>query len=226
MKPKIAIEHLYKIYNEGKESEFTALKNITLSVGADEIIILKGVSGSGKSTLLSLMAAFSKPSRGTILIDGENISKLPDIFASKFRNKEIGFIFQSFNLIEGLSVSENVRIPLVLEPLEKKEIDQKVEKALQLANIAHKSQQNIADLSGGEKQRCAIARALVNNPSIIFADEPTANLDKENSLKFIEVLEKFKTLKKCVVVATHDSLFDDLPFVSQYINITDGELVL
>ncbi len=226
MKPKIAIEHLYKIYNEGKESEFAALKDITLSVGADEIIILKGVSGSGKSTLLSLMAAFSKPSRGTILIDGENISKLPDIFASKFRNKEIGFIFQSFNLIEGLSVSENVRIPLVLEPLEKKEIDQKVEKALQLANIAHKSQQNIADLSGGEKQRCAIARALVNNPSIIFADEPTANLDKENSLKFIEVLEKFKTLKKCVVVATHDSLFDDLPFVSQYINITDGELVL
>lgn len=226
MKPKIAIEHLYKIYNEGKESEFAALKDITPSVGADEIIILKGVSGSGKSTLLSLMAAFSKPSRGTILIDGENISKLPDIFASKFRNKEIGFIFQSFNLIEGLSVSENVRIPLVLEPLEKKEIDQKVEKALQLANIAHKSQQNIADLSGGEKQRCAIARALVNNPSIIFADEPTANLDKENSLKFIEVLEKFKTLKKCVVVATHDSLFDDLPFVSQYINITDGELVL
>lgn len=222
---KIAIENLYKIYNEDLESEFTALKNINLHIESDEIIVIKGVSGSGKSTLLALMAAFSKPSKGKVLIDGENISKLPDMFASRFRNKEVGFIFQSFNLIEGLSVFENVKIPLVLDNLHLNEIDKKVNNALKLANISHKSEQDVADLSGGEKQRCAIARALVNDPSIIFADEPTANLDRENSLKFIDVLETFKTLHKCVVVATHDSLFDNLPFVDRYIQISDGEIV-
>lgn len=222
---KIVVENLYKIYNEGLESEFVALKNINLHIDSDEIVVIKGVSGSGKSTLLSLMAAFSKPSKGKVLIDGENVSKLPDIFASRFRNKEVGFIFQSFNLIEGLSVFENVKIPLVLEKLRAEEIDQKVNKALKLANISHKSAQNVADLSGGEKQRCAIARALVNDPSIIFADEPTANLDRENSLKFIDVLETFKVLKKCVIVATHDSLFDNLPFVDSYVQISDGEIV-
>ncbi len=222
---KIVIENLYKIYNEDKESEFTALKDINLKVASNELMILRGVSGSGKSTLLSLMAAFSKPSRGKILIDGENISKLPDFFASEFRNRDIGFIFQSFNLIEGLSLFENVKIPLVLHPYSTQEIEEKVHHALNLANIMHKAEQNVADLSGGEKQRCAIARALVNNPSIILADEPTANLDKANSLKFIEVLEKFKNMKKCVVVATHDTLFNDLSFVDNYVNISDGEIL-
>ncbi len=225
MRPKIEVKHLYKIYNEEKENEFTALKDINLQVGSNDIVILKGVSGSGKSTLLSILAAFSKPSKGKVLIDGENISKLPDTFASVFRNKEIGFIFQSFNLIDGLSLYENVKIPLVLESYSKEEIERKVQRALELANIAHKKSQNISDLSGGEKQRCAIARALVNDPAIIFADEPTANLDRANSLKFIEELEKFKELKKCVVVATHDTLFDNLPFVDQYIQIVDGEIV-
>ncbi len=222
---KIVIENLYKIYNEGKDSEFTALKDINLKVASDELMILRGVSGSGKSTLLSLMAAFSKPSRGKVLIDGENISKLPDLFASDFRNMEVGFIFQSFNLIEGLSLFENVKIPLVLHPYSAQEIEEKVHIALNLANIMHKAEQNVADLSGGEKQRCAIARALVNDPSIILADEPTANLDRANSLKFIEVLEKFKEMKKCVVVATHDTLFNNLSFVDNYVNISDGEIL-
>jgi len=220
----IVIDNLYKIYNEGKQSEFSALKNISLSIDDGQIVIVKGVSGSGKSTLLSVIAAFSKPSKGKILIDGENISKLPDIFASNFRNEKIGFIFQSFNLIEGLSVADNILAPLVLTSDTQKEVDKKLEIALNLANISHKKEQNVADLSGGEKQRCAIARALVNNPSIILADEPTANLDKENSLKFVEILKKLKELKKIVIVATHDTVFDNLPFVDKYVNITNGEL--
>ncbi len=221
----ITIDSLYKTYNEGKESEFTALQNISLNIDKGEIVIIRGVSGSGKSTLLSMIAAFSKPSSGKILIENENISKLPDIFASNFRNKKIGFIFQSFNLIEGLSVADNVLAPLILSSHTQDDIEAKLEMALGLANIRHKRDQDVADLSGGEKQRCAIARALVNNPSIILADEPTANLDRENSLKFIEILKKFKELKKIVIVATHDTIFDDLPFVDSYVSIADGELV-
>jgi len=222
---KITINNLYKIYNEGKESEFQALRGIDLSIKDGEIVVIKGVSGSGKSTLLSLIAAFSKPSSGKILIDGENISKLPDIFASKFRNEKIGFIFQSFNLIDGLSVKDNVLSPMVLTSLGQDTINKRLKIALNLANIEHKENQNIADLSGGEKQRCAIARALVNNPSIILADEPTANLDKENSLKFLEILKKFKELKKIVIVATHDTIFDELPFVDKYVDMSDGKFV-
>ncbi len=222
---KILIENLYKIYNENKENEFCALKNINLEINNGEIIILKGKSGSGKSTLLSLIGGITKPTRGNMIVNGENISKLPDIFVSKYRNEEVGFIFQSFNLINGLDTYDNVLAPLVLKNFKAKEIDDKVNLALDLANIKHKAKQRVESLSGGEKQRCAIARALVMNPSIILADEPTANLDKSNSLIFIEMLKKFKDLKKTVIVATHDAMFDNLDFVDRYIDIKDGEIL-
>ncbi len=222
---KILIENLYKIYNENKENEFCALKNINLEINNGEIIILKGKSGSGKSTLLSLIGGITKPTRGNMIVNDENISKLPDIFVSKYRNEEVGFIFQSFNLINGLDTYDNVLAPLVLKNFKAKEIDDKVNLALDLANIKHKAKQSVESLSGGEKQRCAIARALVMEPSIILADEPTANLDKSNSLIFIEMLKKFKDLKKTVIVATHDAMFDNLDFVDRYIDIKDGEIL-
>ncbi len=225
MMKKILIENLYKIYNENKENEFYALKNINLEINNGEIIILKGKSGSGKSTLLSVIGGISKPTQGNMVVNGENISKLPDIFVSKYRNEEVGFIFQSFNLINGLNTYDNVLAPLVLKNFRAKEIDDKVNLALELANIKHKAKQSVESLSGGEKQRCAIARALVMNPSIILADEPTANLDKSNSLIFIEILKKFKDLKKTVIVATHDTMFDNLDFVDRYIDIKDGEII-
>ncbi len=221
---KIQLKNLNKIYNETKENEFTALKNINLSVNDGEIIILRGKSGSGKSTLLSIIAGLTKPTSGDVIVNNENISKLPDIYVSKYRNKEIGFIFQSFNLVSGLSTYENVLAPLVLSGFKQEVLDEKITKALEIANISHKAKQNIESLSGGEKQRCAIARALVMNPSIILADEPTANLDKSNSLIFIEMLKKFKSLNKTVLVATHDSLFENLDFVDRYIDIKDGSL--
>ncbi len=221
----IEVKNLYKIYNENKENEFTALKNINLSVENGQTIILKGVSGSGKSTLLSILGGISKPSSGDLVVDGENIAKLPDIYASRYRNNDIGFIFQSFNLLDGLSVYENVLAPLSLDAtLGYKKIDTMINKALEIANIKHKSLNAISDLSGGEKQRCAIARALVKNPSIILADEPTANLDKGNSLLFVDMLKTFKELKKTVIVATHDVIFDGLDIVDKYINMNDGEL--
>ena len=225
MKSKILVRNLYKIYNENKENEFFALKDININVNNGEIVIIKGISGSGKSTLLSLMGALSKPSKGDILVEEQNIAKLPDIFSSRYRNEEVGFIFQSFNLVDGLSVYDNVKAPLVLSNSKTSELNQKIKTALELANISHKSQQMVSNLSGGEKQRCAIARALVNTPSIILADEPTANLDRNNSLKFVDILKKFKELNKTVVVATHDSIFDDLPFIDKYIHIENGVVI-
>lgn len=224
MMKKIQLKNLNKIYNETKQNQFTALNNIKLSVNDGEMIILRGKSGSGKSTLLSIIAGLTKPTSGDVIVNNENISKLPDIYVSKYRNEQIGFIFQSFNLISGLSTYENVLAPLVLSGFKQEILDKKITKALEIANISHKAKQNIESLSGGEKQRCAIARALVMNPSIILADEPTANLDKSNSLIFIEMLKKFKSLNKTVIVATHDSLFEDLDFVDRYIDIKDGSL--
>lgn len=222
---KIEIRDVQKVYNANKQNEFHALKNINLYVEEGEMLILKGVSGSGKSTLLSLLGALSKPTNGEILVDGLNIAKLPDIMSSRYRHKEIGFIFQSFNLLEGLSVSENILAPLALTNLAQAELQEHINRAMKLANIEHKKDQNVGSLSGGERQRCAIARALVMNPCIILADEPTANLDKNNSLGFIEILKKFKELKKTVIIATHDSIFDNLDFIDRYVHIVDGEIV-
>ena len=220
----IKISNLYKTFNEGKPNEFSALKNVNLSIGAGETLILKGVSGSGKSTLLSIIGALSKPSSGEVLVGGRNISKLPDAAASDFRRSQIGFIFQAFNLLEALSVKQNIIAPLTLLNLSGRELDERAQNAMELANIAHKKDQIASKLSGGEKQRCAIARALVTDAPIILADEPTANLDRQNSLAFIEILRRFKELKKTVVVATHDALFDELSFVDRYENIAGGEI--
>jgi lipoprotein-releasing system ATP-binding protein lolD len=221
----IKISNLYKTFNEGKPNEFCALKNVNLGIGAGETLILKGVSGSGKSTLLSIIGALSKPSSGEVLVGGRNISKLPDVVASNFRNSQIGFIFQAFNLLEALSVKQNIIAPLTLLNLSGRELDVRAQNAMEIANIAHKKDQIASKLSGGEKQRCAIARALVTDAPIILADEPTANLDRQNSLAFIEILRRFKELKKTVVVATHDALFDELSFVDRYENIAGGEIV-
>lgn len=220
----IEIKDLNKIFNENQQNEFCVLKNINIFVEKNSCIILKGVSGSGKSTLLSIIAGMDKPTNGSVKIDNENISKLPDLHASEFRNKKIGFIFQSFNLFNELTVLENIQIPLIPQNLNKKNFDSKVTKALELANISHKKNEYVYNLSGGEKQRCAIGRALVNEPNIILCDEPTANLDLENSLKFIEVLKELKNIGKTIIVATHDSIFDNLEFVDKTIHIKNGNI--
>ena len=163
-----------------------------------------------------------KPTSGDIKIDDESIAKLPDLHASNFRAKKLGFIFQSYNLFNELNVKDNVSIPLIPLGYSQKRIDDMSKTALTLANIEHKKDELVYNLSGGEKQRCAIARALVNNPDIILCDEPTANLDHDNSMKFIESLREFKKLNKTIIVATHDPIFEELDFVDEIINIKNG----
>jgi putative ABC transport system ATP-binding protein len=218
----IKITKLNKIFNENTKKEFHALKDINIEIKTSSCVILKGVSGSGKSTLLSIIGTLLKPTSGDIKIDDESIAKLPDLHASNFRAKKLGFIFQSYNLFNELNVKDNISIPLIPLGFSQKQIDDMSKAALTLANIEHKKDELVYNLSGGEKQRCAIARALVNNPDIILCDEPTANLDHDNSMKFIESLREFKKLNKTIIVATHDPIFEDLDFVDEVINIKNG----
>ena len=218
----IKITKLNKIFNENTKKEFHALKDINIQIETSSCIILKGVSGSGKSTLLSIIGTLLKPTSGEIKIDDESIAKLPDLHASNFRAKKLGFIFQSYNLFNELNVKDNISIPLIPLGFSQKQIDIMSLVALKLANIEHKKDELVYNLSGGEKQRCAIARALVNNPDIILCDEPTANLDHDNSMKFIESLREFKKLNKTIIVATHDPIFEELDFVDEIINIKNG----
>jgi len=221
----INIRGVSLVYNQGKQNEFCALKNINLDINNGELVILKGVSGSGKSTLLSLIALLQKPTSGEILIDGTNIAKLPDAFCSELRHKRLGLVFQNFNLIEGLSVYENLLAPFALTNFKANVREEMIKRALELANIAHKRDENVSNLSGGERQRCAVARALSMDADIILADEPTANLDRDNARAFLGLLESFKALKKSVVVATHDSIFDELSATDRTLSLQNGEIV-
>lgn len=221
----INIRGVSLVYNQGKQNEFCALKNINLDINNGELVILKGISGSGKSTLLSLIALLQKPTSGEILIDGTNIAKLPDAFCSEFRHKRLGLVFQNFNLIEGLSVYENLLAPFALTNFKANVREEMIKKALSLANISHKRDENVSNLSGGERQRCAVARALSMDADIILADEPTANLDRQNARAFLGLLESFKALKKSVIVATHDSIFDELSATDRVVGLQNGEIV-
>ncbi|WP_323659847.1 ABC transporter ATP-binding protein [Aliarcobacter butzleri] len=220
----IKIKNLNKIFYENTNKEFYALKDINLNIKKSSCVVLKGVSGSGKSTLLSLIATLQKPTSGEIVVEDESIAKLPDFHASNFRARKIGFIFQSFNLFNELSVKDNISLPLIPLGFSQKQIDEKVINTLKLANILHKKDELVSNLSGGEKQRCAIARALVNDCEIILCDEPTANLDYENSKNFIEILKELKELKKTIIIATHDPIFDNLDFVDSEIFIKNGQI--
>ena len=200
------------------------LKGISLEVAEGECVVLSGVSGSGKSTLLAIIASLMKASSGEIEVNNTNINKLNDIRLSDFRLNVIGFVPQTFHLFEMLNVRENILPSLLLLDLDAQELEKRVIESMQLAQIEHKSASVVSTLSGGEKQRCTIARALINNPKVLLFDEPTANLDKENTLKFIELLHTLKGKGKTILIATHDPLISELEFIDKIISIKDGSI--
>jgi len=216
---------MIKLVNAVKtyEGNVEALKATTLEFKEGEFVVLKGVSGSGKSTILSLIAGLLKPTSGEVIVDGKHISKLPDHFCSEFRRDNIGFIFQRYNLIPTLSVRENILLPLLPKNLAKEQMQEKFQRAVELFNIKHKEESLVKNLSGGEQQRVAIARANVNNPKIILADEPTANLDAKLSLDFIEIMRGLKASNRTIILATHDPLFFNLDFVDKIIEVKEGQ---
>jgi len=222
----IELKNIFKIYETNSIEKVTALKDINLSFNEGELIVLKGASGSGKSTILSLIASLSKPTTGEVIVDKKKISKLPDNFASIYRRDNIGFIFQKYNLITTLTVQENILLPLIPLNLNTSLAQKKLERVMKMFQIEHKKDSLVKNLSGGEQQRVAIARANVNNPKIIIADEPTANLDKKLSLSFIEIIKKLKSENKTIIIATHDPLFFNLDIVDREITISDGTAIL
>ena len=221
----ITLKNTTKIYEINKNNSVTALDNITLEVREGELVVLKGVSGSGKSTILSLIAALTKPTMGEVIVNEKRISKLPDNFASDYRQEDIGFIFQKYNLIPTLSVEDNILLPLVPTNPDEVEAKAKLDRVMEQFNIAHKKDTMVRSLSGGEQQRVAIARAHVNDPKIIIADEPTANLDEKLSLDFIEILRGLKESGKTIIIATHDPLFFDLDIVDRVIEVQGGKIL-
>ena len=219
----IIIKSLYKEFSS-VDTTFHALKNINLEIADGEVLVIKGISGSGKSTLLSIIGAIMKPTSGSVEVDGENIVSYTDYFASSYRQNKLGFITQSFHLFDAFTVEENLFSALALSDLTPKEIEKRVQEVSSVANISHKLNAVVTTLSGGEKQRCIIARALVNKPEIILCDEPTANLDRENSLMFVDIIKRLKEMGKTVIIATHDPLFESLEFVDKRVVMKDGEI--
>ena len=221
----IVLKDITKIYELNKNSTIKAIENISLDIKKGEFVVLKGVSGSGKSTILSLIAGLSKPTSGEVIVDNQRVSKLPDDFASDYRQKSIGFIFQKYNLIPTLSVEDNILLPLVPTNPDEQEAKNKLNRVLEQFDITDKQHTIVRNLSGGEQQRVAIARALINNPKVIIADEPTANLDEKLSIDFINIIKTLKNENKTIIVATHDPLFFDLDIVDRVIEIKSGKII-
>jgi putative ABC transport system ATP-binding protein len=221
----IALNDIFKKFQINKKEQITALDNINLSFKEGELIVLKGASGSGKSTILSLIAGLSKPTSGEVLVDKKRVSKLPDKFLAQYRRENIGFIFQKYNLVPNLTAGENIILPLVPNNPDSEFLEKRLNKVLRMFEIFDKKDVAVMNLSGGEQQRVAIARAMINDPKIIIADEPTANLDEKLSRSFCDILKKLKQSSKTIIVATHDPIFFDLDFVDRTIEIKKGKII-
>ncbi|MDD5035303.1 MAG: ABC transporter ATP-binding protein [Methylococcaceae bacterium] len=220
----IELVNVRKIFNAGNPSEFSALNSVSLNIGENKITVLTGPSGSGKTTLLSIIGCMSRPSAGRVKLSGREITSLPERFLTDIRRKTFGFIFQQPNLIKGISVLENVMLPAYPLGEKRSHLKEKAMKGLDALNISGKAMAKVEWLSGGEAQRAAIVRALINDPSIIIADEPTAHLDTKLSYRFMEIVEKFKTEGKTVIITSHDPLVYQSAVVDRVIGLRDGKI--
>ncbi len=203
MQSIIKLEGIRKSYFMGKH-ELNVLKGIDLDIIKNEYVTLMGPSGSGKSTLMNILGCLDSPTAGKYILNGQDVSKMPDDELAEVRNKEIGFVFQQFNLLPRLSAAENVALPLVYAGLSKKLRMEKAMDVLNKVNLADRSHHRPNELSGGQCQRVAIARALVNDPSLILADEPTGNLDTKTSHEIMDIFGKIHSAGNTVVLVTHE----------------------
>jgi putative ABC transport system ATP-binding protein len=220
----IELKEVRKVFNLGKPNEYVALHGISLSIDANHITVFKGPSGSGKTTLLSLVGCMSRPTSGRIHLVDREITSLPERFLTEIRRKTFGFIFQQYNLIQGVTALENVMLPAY--PLGEKysTLKKRAMDLLTLFNISTKASSRMEWLSGGETQRVAIARALINNPSVVIADEPTAHLDTSLSMEFMAIMGRLKENGKTVLIASHDPIVSESPLVDRVLNLRDGRI--
>jgi putative ABC transport system ATP-binding protein len=220
--PIVAIRTLSKIYRQG-EIDVTALNRVSLDISASEFLVLMGPSGSGKSTLLHLIAGIDRPTSGELHVQGIDITRLNESQLADWRNQNVGFVFQSFNLVPVLTAYENVELPLLLTRLGRKERRRLVETALDLVGLGERMHHLPKQMSGGQEQRVAIARALVTDPSLVVADEPTGNLDAHSAHEVLSILQSLSADHgKTVIMVTHDP--KAAAFGSRQIHLEKGEL--
>lgn len=215
----IEVKNLERIY--GDVVKTYALKNTTFSIKEGEFVAIMGPSGSGKSTLMNILGLLDRPTKGKYYFNGEDVATFSDSKLAEFRNDKIGFIFQAFNLLPRTTVLKNTILPLTYTK-DKSNKEEKGKKILEKVGLSHRLENLTNEISGGEKQRVAIARALINNPNIIFADEPTGNLDSKSGVQVMEILEKLNDDGHTVILVTHET--KTAQYAERIMTIVDGEI--
>jgi len=221
----IELSAIRKAFNQGRENEFWALNGIDLDIPVRRVTALRGPSGSGKTTLLTVVGCLARPTSGRVRLNDEDISGLPERFLTDIRRKTFGFVFQQFNLIKGLSALENVMLPAYPLGLDWRTLKNRAQDLLENLRLAHRRDARVEWLSGGEQQRVAICRALINDPQVVIADEPTANLDTALAKEFMGILEMLKAQGKTVLLTSHDPLVVESALVDTVIGLRDGHVV-
>ena len=222
MEELITIRDMCKIYNPG-ENEVRALDHVNLAIHKNEFVAIIGQSGSGKSTLMNMLGCLDVPTSGTYLLNGKDVSHMTDDELSDIRNREIGFVFQGFNLIAGLTALDNVGIPLIYRGVPRKERMELSERALEKVGLAGRMTHKPSEMSGGQQQRVAIARAIAQAPPVILADEPTGNLDSNSTQEIMEILKGLHREGRTVILITHDN--EIAARAKRNIRIMDGKVV-
>jgi putative ABC transport system ATP-binding protein len=221
----IELQQVKKAFNQGLPSELWAIRGVNLTIHPNRVTVLKGPSGSGKTTLLSMIGCLARPTSGRITLDGRSLSGLPERFMTEIRRGTFGFIFQQFNLIKGLSTLENVMLPAYPLAPDHQQLKASAKELLQRFGLEQRAESRIEWLSGGEAQRAAICRALINDPQIVIADEPTANLDSRLSQEFMALIQGLRENGKTILISSHDAEVYDSPVIDTVVEMRDGLVV-
>ena len=218
----IVVEDLWKTYDMGSEQQVSALRGISLHIKDNEYVAIMGPSGSGKSTFMNLIGCLDSPSKGNYWLNSQLVSALDDDELARIRNKEIGFVFQTFNLLARATALHNVELPLIYNGTPAAERIERAKQALRNVNLETRMNHKPNELSGGQRQRVAIARALVNSPSIILADEPTGNLDSKTGVEIMALFDELQSRGNTIVLVTHEP--DIAEYAHRVVHIRDGEI--
>lgn len=221
----IRLHDIRKVFNAGKPNEFVAIEEVNLFINSRGVTALKGPSGSGKTTLLSILGCMARPTSGRITLQENEITSLPERFLTEIRRKTFGFMFQQFHLIKGITALENVMLPAYPNGEKYSILKKRAMALLELLNLSGKAFSKVEWLSGGEAQRIAIARALINDPAIIIADEPTAHLDTRLSGEFMDIMRQLKKEGKTIIIASHDPLVYESAVIDRIVEMRDGAVV-
>ena len=221
----LELANIRKVFNQGQHNEYWALKGIDLEIPPARVSVLKGPSGSGKTTLLTILGCLARPTEGRVRLNGEDISGLPERFLTEIRRRTFGFIFQQFILIRGLSAVENIILPGYPGGTPRAQLLARAEALLADLQLAHRRDAKVEWLSGGEQQRVAICRALINDPEVLIADEPTANLDSTLSAEFLAILRRLAEAGRTVILTSHDPLVVESEVVDRVYSLRDGRLI-